>query len=148
MKIILKADVKDLGKKGEAVEVAEGYGRNYLIPRNLAFEASPAAIKQAEIEKQAQKKKEQKEEDKAKELAREMKDKVVVLKTKGGDTGKLYGSITAKDVTDAINKSLKMKLDKKKVELDEPIRALGTYTVTVRLYPGVSTEMKVVVEAE
>ena len=143
MKVILQADVKGLGKKGEAVEVAEGYGRNYLIPRKLAFEASSAALKQAELNKEAARRKELKEEEKAKELAREIKGKVVTLVAKGGDKGKLYGAVTAKDVTDAINKALNLNLDKRKVELNEPIKSTGTFDVSVKLHPGVSTDLTV-----
>lgn len=146
MKIILQADVKGLGKKGEAVEVAEGYGRNYLLPRGLAFEASSAALKQAELDKQAKKRKEEKEEAAAKELAKSLKDKVVTMKVKGGETGKLYGSITVKDITDVLNAELKLNLDKRKVELEDQIKSAGIYPIIVRLYPGISTEMKVSVE--
>lgn len=104
MKVILQADVKGLGKKGEAVEVAEGYGRNYLIPRKLAFEASSAALKQAELNKEAARRKELKEEEKAKELAREIKGKVVTLVAKGGDKGKLFIKIWLQFPTSEKNK--------------------------------------------
>ena len=148
MKIILQADIKGLGKKGEAAEVADGYGRNYLIPRGLAFEASSGALKQAELEKQAKKKKEEKEESQAKELAKSLNGKTITMKVKGGETGRLYGSITSKDVTDLLNSELKLSLDKRKVELDEQIKSVGTYAVTVRLYPGIATNMHLSVVLE
>ena len=125
MKVILQADVKGLGKKGEAVEVAEGYGRNYLIPRKLAFEASSAALKQAELNKEAARRKELK--GRKARSRREIKGKVVTLVAKGGDKGKLYGAVTAKDVTDAINKALNLNLDKRKSRAERAYKVYGTF---------------------
>lgn len=148
MKVILKQDVKGLGKKGQMVTVAEGYGRNYLLPRGLAMEASEGAMKAVRNEQLTQKAKE----DRAVREAREVRDKIhgqtITLKAKVGEGGRLFGSVTSKDVAEALTHHLRTEVDRKRVELKDPIKALGTYSVTVRLGHDQTAQVSVqVVEA-
>ncbi|WP_031514302.1 50S ribosomal protein L9 [Desulfofalx alkaliphila] len=145
MKVILLQDVPKLGKKGEVIDVAEGYGRNYLIPRNLATEASQGKLNElAELKKAENRKKKQIEEE-AKELAEKLKEIRVELTAKVGDAGKLFGAISNKDIADHLKKEHKIKVDKKKIVLKSPIKNLGSYNVTVKLHPKVQIELQVVV---
>jgi len=143
MKVILLEDVKKLGKKGDLVDVAEGYGRNYLLPRKLAEEATPGGIKQLKQEKAALKKKKMKEIDMAKELAKEIEKVNVNLKVKSGGQGKLFGSVTSKDIAKALQDQHKIKIDRRKIELIEPIKSLGNYEVNVKLAPEVESRLLV-----
>lgn len=142
MKVILQQDVKGLGKKGDTVEVAEGYGRNFLLPRKLAIEATAANLNQLKQEKQAKAMKEQREKTEAEKLAAVLKEKPLVIKAKTGDKGKLFGSVTAGDIADRLAAE-SIVIDKKKIQLEEPIKSLGNYTVPIRLYPGVSVNLHV-----
>lgn len=142
MKVILQQDVKGLGKKGEVVEVAEGYGRNFLIPRKLAVEATAANMNQLKQQKQAQVQKEKREKAEAQRLAAVLKEKTLVIKAKTGDTGKLFGSVTSGDIAERLAAE-SIQIDKKKIQLSEPIKSLGTYTVPIRLYPGVNVDLQV-----
>jgi large subunit ribosomal protein L9 len=135
MKVILNADVKDVGKSGALVDVSEGYARNFLFPRKLAAEATPAAMKQWEERKKAEQRKEERLLAAAQELAKELGEAKVVLKAKSGEGGKLYGTITNKEIAAAIEKQTKHEVDKRKIEINEPIKALGTYNFTVKLHP-------------
>ncbi|NMB95112.1 MAG: 50S ribosomal protein L9 [Clostridiaceae bacterium] len=149
MKVILKQDVKNLGSKDSIVEVSDGYARNYLLPRGLAVEAKEGIVKDIKIRKDAEKKKKIKELEQARELAGKLKDIVVTIKGKAGESGKLFGSITSMDIAEAVKKELKIDIDKKKVNLSEAIKTLGETQVELRLYPGVTTTIKVnVVSAE
>jgi large subunit ribosomal protein L9 len=148
MKVILNADVKDVGKSGALVDVSEGYARNFLFPRKLAAEATPAAMKQWEERKKAEQRKEERLLAAAQELAKELGEAKVVLKAKSGEGGKLYGTITNKEIAAAIEKQTKHEVDKRKIEINEPIKALGTYNFTVKLHPKVSASMKVSVTEE
>lgn len=145
MKIILLSDVKKLGKKGDVVEVAEGYGRNYLIPRSLAVEASQGKLRQLDELKEVEKQKKKKMEEEAKEIAAKLKDIEVKVPVKVGEGGKLFGAISNKDVSDQLKKQHNIKVDKKKIDLKAPIKNLGTYNVTIKLHPKAHTEIKVVV---
>jgi large subunit ribosomal protein L9 len=143
MKVILLEDVKKLGKKGDLVEVAEGYARNYLFPRKLAAEATQGSIKQWEQEKKAEKRRKAKELEEAKELAQKLSKTSLTLSVKAGDQGKLFGSITNKDISEALFKQHKIKLDRRKIELSDPIKALGNYEVSVKLAPEVEAKMAI-----
>lgn len=148
MKVIMNADVKDVGKSGALVDVSEGYARNYLFPRKLAAEATPAAMKQWEEKKKAEARKEERLLLAAQELAKELGEAKVVLKAKSGEGGKLYGTITNKEIAAAIEKQTKHEVDKRKIEINEPIKSLGTFNFTVKLHPKVSASMKVSVTEE
>lgn len=141
MKVILLKDVKDIGQKGEVVNVAEGYARNYLLPRKLAAEATESSLKQLEQEKKAQERKRQKEKQMAMEQAEMLSKTHLTLKVKAGEQGKLFGSITSRDISDALKKQYNMDVDKRKIELSNPIKSVGDYEVTIKLAPEVETKI-------
>ncbi len=143
MKVILLEDVKKLGKKGDLIDVADGYARNYLFPRNLAEEATAGSIKQLKQEKTALERKKQKEIEIAKQIAEKLSQTSVTLKVKAGDMGKLFGSVTTKDISDALKKQHKVEIDKRKIEISEPIKSLGSYVVDIKLAPEVQTQVTV-----
>lgn len=143
MKVILIKDVKGLGKKGDVVKAKDGYARNYLLPKGLAKEATDGNIKVLKEQKTAKKIKEQEELKKAKELSQKISEKEVKIKSKAGENGKLFGSITTKDIADALKKQHKIKIDKRKIVLDNNIKTLGVTIVEVKVYPQVSAKLKV-----
>ncbi|MEG6617251.1 50S ribosomal protein L9 [Peptococcaceae bacterium 1198_IL3148] len=145
MKVILLKDVAKLGKKGDVLEVAEGYGRNYLIPRNLASEASQGKLNELAELKKAENRKKQQQEQEARDLASKLEKITVNIQVKVGEGGKLFGAISNKDIADTLNKEYKIKIDKKKINLKAPIKNLGQYTVTLKLHPKVQTDLKLVV---
>lgn len=148
MKVILKQDVKSLGKKESMVEVSDGYARNFLFPKGLAVEATSTNINVMNTKKEAEKAKKDKELAQAKVLAEKVKAATVVFKTKTGENGKLFGSITSKDISDKLKSVYNLDIDKKKILLEDAIKTLGTLEVEVKLYPGVSTKLTVKVENE
>lgn len=148
MKVILQQDVKNLGKKGDLVNVAEGYGRNFLFPKGLAVEATQGNIKKVEGQKAFEAKKRAQELQEAKDLGEKIKALQVKVKTKSGEGGRLFGSVTNKEIADIVEKVHGIKVDKRKFELKEPIKALGQYTIPVKLHPEVAVELKVQVLAE
>ncbi|HAA89057.1 MAG: 50S ribosomal protein L9 [Thermoanaerobacterales bacterium 50_218] len=149
MKVILCQDVKNLGKKGDIVEVAEGYGRNYLFPRGLAVPASEGKIKEAKLLKEGKARKEERARREAQEMAKKIEGRVVKIASRAGEEGKLYGAVTSRDIARALSEILGKEIDKRKVELEEPLKMLGSYPVSVRLYPGVQAKITVeVVPAE
>ncbi len=148
MKVLLREDVKKLGNKGEIIEVAEGYARNFLIPRGLAVEASKGVVKEVSLVKKGRAKKEARQEQKARELASRLKGAVVTVKARAGEGGTLYGAVTSRDVAAELERSFSQKIDRRKIEIPEPIKTPGVYPVQIRLYPGVQVEitLNVVVE--
>jgi len=148
MKVVLLQDVKDLGKKEQLVNVSDGYARNYLFPRKLAAEATSGKLKELEEKKNAEKIKKDKEKQAAKELADKLGKLEVNFKVKAGENGKLFGSITSKDVADAIKSQHKTEIDKKKIVLHDAIKALGTYKVEIKVYPEISAVINVRVEEQ
>jgi large subunit ribosomal protein L9 len=147
MKVILKQDVEKLGKTGDIVKVTPGYGRNYLIPRRFAVEATPGNIKITEIEKIAQARRDHREKEAAGILAREIVKLVVIIQRKAGEGGSLYGSVTALDIADFLI-THKIDIDKRKIQLDEPIKTMGEYHVPIRLHREVTVPIRVIVEPE
>jgi len=148
MKVILLADVKGQGKTGDIVNVSDGYARNYLLPRHLAAEATNKNIKDLEQKKKAEAQRVEKDKENAEKLVAEIKDKTVKLSVKSGENGKLFGSVTAQDIADAMQAQHKLTLDKKKLSLDEPIKAIGEYDVAYHPFPGVAGTVKVVIQSE
>lgn len=148
MKVILLKDVPGQGKRGDVINVAEGYARNYLFPRGLAGEASQGRLKEMADRRQAAAAKNQKIEQAARELASRLNNLTVVVKTKTGEAGRLFGSVNNKDVADALASQHKITLDKKKLVVKEPIKQLGKYPVTVKLHPAVQAEITVEVLGE
>ncbi|NSW90048.1 MAG: 50S ribosomal protein L9 [Firmicutes bacterium] len=148
MKVILKQDVKSLGEKDSIIEVKDGYARNYLLPKGLAVEATEGNLSIIRNRKEAEKLKKDKELENAKALAGKLNNTVITIKTKAGESGKLFGSITSMDIAESLQKSMKINIDKKKIHLPEAIKSLGTYEVEVKFYAGVSALLKVNIEQE
>lgn len=144
MKVILLADIKGVGKKGEVINASDGYARNFLFPRKLAEEATEVNINNLNQKKETERRKKLAEIEAAQKQADELKGKEVKIVAKSGENGRLFGSITSKDVADALNNQYKLNIDKKKIVVDT-IRTLGVYEVEVKLYPEVSTKIKVVI---
>ncbi|TEB13686.1 50S ribosomal protein L9 [Pelotomaculum propionicicum] len=143
MKVILLKDVPGQGKRGDMLNVAEGYARNYLFPRGLAAEASKGKMNELAVRRQAQAAKEQKIEQEARELAASLDNLIVVVRAKAGEGGKLFGSVNNKNISDALAEQHKIVLDKKKLIVKEPIKQLGVYTATAKLHSNVHAEVKV-----
>lgn len=141
MEVILQKDVKNLGKKGEVVDVAEGYARNFLLPRGLAVEATAGNLKQISLENKAKKQKRERELKEAQDIAAKLDGQKLQIATKVGESGKLFGSITNQDIADRLKRQYKVEIDKRKIELEEPIKSLGKYPVTVRIHPKVKAEV-------
>lgn len=142
MKVILLQDVKKMGKKGDVIEASDGYARNYLFPRKLAEEATANALHVVNAKKENERKKKLAELEAAQKLAAELKGKEVTINAKTGDNGRLFGAITNKDVAEVINNQFNLSIDKKKIVVNT-IKVAGTYEFEVKLYPEVSTKMKV-----
>ena len=148
MIVILKQDVQGTGRAGEVVKVSDGYARNMLIPRGMALEATEGNIRSLEKQQALQKKKAAENKAHAEAQAEDLKTKKLVIKAKAGDAGRLFGAITSKDVSDALKEQLGYDVDKKKIELENPIKSIGTYTAVLKLYPEVKGTVKIEVEAE
>ncbi|MBM7552179.1 50S ribosomal protein L9 [Thalassobacillus pellis] len=146
MKVIFTQDVKGKGKKGEVKNVSDGYARNYLLKNNLAKEATTGNMKELQAKKNKEKQLEQEELEEAEQLKDTLGKLEVKLTAKSGDAGRLFGSITSKQIADELKKTHKIKIDKRKIELDEPIRSLGYTNVPVKLHPEVTGTIKVHVE--
>ena len=148
MKIILTADVPNLGAPGDIVEVKDGYGRNYLLPRKMAIVATRGAEKQVETIQRAQRARQIRDLDHAKEVAGDLGNRTVTVKAKAaGDSGRLFGSITASDIVDAVRAAGGPALDKRAVEVSSQIKTVGKHPVTVRLHPEVTTQVEITVVA-
>jgi large subunit ribosomal protein L9 len=145
---ILLQDVETLGERGEVVDVAPGYLRNYLVPRKLAQPATPASIAEAERRREAAERAEAEAAERAEETAVLLRKTVLTISHQAGDDGRLFGSVTATEIADAVKQARGLKLDRRKVRLDEPIRATGTHMVTVEVAEGVLAEVKTIVTAE
>ena len=143
MIVILMKDVKGTGKAGDVVKVSDGYARNMLLPKGLAKEASDGNIRNLEKQKEIAAAKRAEQKAAAQEIAEKLEKITLEIKTKGGESGKLFGSITSKDIADALEKQEKIKVDKKKIEMSSPIKQAGQNTVTIKLFSEVSAELKV-----
>ena len=146
MKVILLEDVKALGKKGQIVNVSDGYARNLLLPKKLGVEATGKNMNDLKLQKAHEDKVAQENLDAAKAFAEELKDKQVDVGIKVGEGGRTFGSISAKEITEAAKAQLGYELDKKKLQLSAPIKELGTTMVPIKLHPKVTGELKVVVK--
>lgn len=148
MKVILKADVKGTGKKGQTVEVADGYARNYLIPRGLAVAASEGALRSIEAERKAQKAKLERQIAELTALRDELDGQTIQLPAKCGEAGRLFGSVTNKDVADAIARHIGKPFDRKLVDLSAPIKTLGVHSVTLRFGHNITGKVNVEIVPE
>lgn len=146
MKVILKQDVKGLGKKDEIVNASDGYAKNYLIPKGMAVVASTGNVNEAVNKQKAVAEKKQRELDTAKDFAAKLNGKTVTIKAKAGESGKLFGAISNKDIADAIKSQYKIEIDKKKIVLNDPIKTAGNHDVEIRIYAGVVTKVNVKIE--
>ena len=147
MKVILRADVDRVGKKGDILDVADGYARNYLVPNGLAMKASDGAKAQADAMRRSRDIKDAAERSAAEDVARQLVPKVINVSARAGGEGKLFGSITAMDVVEAVQAQTGIELDRRKVHLDDPIREVGTHRVTVKLHSDVEFPVTVEVAA-
>ena len=147
MKVILNQDVKGQGKKGDLIEVSDGYARNFLLPKNLAIPATKENINVLKGQQESREYRQQKELEEAQETAKKINELSVVLRAKAGDNGKLFGSITSKDVSEALTEQHHIKIDKKKFVLPDGIKSLGTTQVDIKIHPGVLAKLKVNVES-
>ena len=148
MKVILLQDVKSLGKKGDIVETAEGYGRNYLLPRKLAKEANAANVNQAKADKATAAHRAAQAKDEAVVLGAQVEKVVVTIKMRLGENGKMFGSVTSKDVAEALIKQTGLNIDRRKIELKNSVKSLGESTAVAKLHPEVTSQYKVMVVAE
>ena len=146
MKVILKQDVKSIGKKDEIHEVSDGYARNYLLPRGLAAAADANALNTARTKSEAKAHHEAEAKAAAEDLAAKIKDQIITVKVKGGASGKLHGKVTGKDVADQLTRLTGTEIDKKKVEMPSNIKEFGTYDAQIRMHAGVVAPFKIKVE--
>jgi len=147
MKIILKQDVENVGRKGEVVNVSAGFGRNYLLPKKLALEVTPSNQKMIEIERQSLKKKVEKERQSYRDVIRRLEELTLTFTRKSGEKDMIFGSVSASDIKDALDK-LGFEIEKKKIALDEPIKRLGNYTVPVKVFQDDKAALRVEVRKE
>ena len=148
MKILLRSDVDNLGKKGDLVDVADGYARNYLVPRGLALRATKGIEKQADAMRRSRDARDGREREAAQALAAQFEGKTVEVKARAGAEGKLFGSVTASDIAAAIQAQTGAQLDRRKIGLEDSLKELGTVDVAVRLHPDVVATVHVEVVAE
>lgn len=148
MKLILQQEVKNLGKKGDVIEVSEGYARNYLLPRQLAIPATAGNVNAAKQQKDIEAHKAKRVHDEAKLHAAQLAKLKIAVAVKTGEGGRLFGSVTSKDIADALKAQHGVDIDKRKIELKEALKSLGTYPVTIKLHPEISTQIEVQVTAQ
>jgi len=147
MDVILMEDISHLGKAGEVVRVKDGYARNYLIPKGLAQAATPENLKALEQRRQLRQRRQQRELQRAKELAARISELSCTIRRPAGGDGKLFGAVTSADIEEAL-KGMGLEVDRKRIELSEPIKVTGAYTVPIKLHPEVMVELKLWVEKE
>lgn len=148
MKIILLQDVKTLGKQGEIVDVSDGYAKNFILPKKMGVEANSKNMNDLKLQKANEEKRAKEQYEAAQELAKVLETKEVTVKMKSGEGGKTFGSISSKEIAAEAKKQCDLDLDKKKIQLPEPIKALGAYDVNVKLHPKVTGKLKVKVVEE
>ena len=148
MKVILKADIKGVGKKNEVINASDGYVRNFLFPKNLAVEANAENMSKLKAQNEANQFKKDTEREEAKKLADKLTKITVRVEVKAGENGKIFGGVTSKEISEGLKKDYKIEIDKKKIILSETIKTLGTVTVDVKLYEGVMGKLKVDIIAE
>ncbi len=145
MKVVLKTDLKNIGKKDELVNVSDGYARNYLIPRGLAVVADAAAMSAIKSKNEAIEHRKQVELENARQIASIINGNSVKIESKAGSSGKLFGSITSKEIAAALKEQYDVDLDKRKIELESDIKSFGTYSATVKIISGVSADIYIIV---
>ena len=146
MEVILTADVKGHGKKGDIVKVSDGYARNFILPKKLGLEATPKNLNDLKLQKAAEAKRAQELLEEAQALAASIAEKSITLRVKTGEGGRTFGSVSTKEIAQALRDQLSLEIDKKKLVLAEPLKNLGTFTVPVKLHPKVTAKLKVKVD--
>ena len=146
MKVILMQDVKGKGKKGQMIEVSDGYARNYMLPRKIAVEATADAVNTMRMNDKAAAEKAAKERAEAMEISKKLRDMTLVVTAKGGGAGRLFGSVTNAEIADALAKKTGIKLDKRKIVISDPIKSVGTYTVNCKLGYEITAPLTVKIE--
>jgi large subunit ribosomal protein L9 len=146
MKVILLQDVKGKGKKGQMIEVSDGYARNFMLPKKLAMEATPDAINTMRMNDKAAAEKAARERAEAMEISRKLRAMTLVVKAKGGGAGRLFGSVTNQEIADALAAQSSIKLDKRKIVISDPIKSVGTYTVNCKLGYEITAPLTVKIE--
>ena len=146
MKVILQQDIRGKGKKGQMIEVSDGYARNYMLPRKLAIEATADNVNTMRMTDKARQEKQQKEREEAFAISKRMADLVVTVRCKGGGAGRLFGSVTTQEIADSLKKQTGIDLDKRKIVLEEQIKTVGDYKVKCKLGYEITAELKLKVE--
>ena len=146
MKVILLQDVKGKGKKGQMIEVSDGYARNFMLPRKVAIEATADAVNTMKMNDKATQERIAREKAEALETSKKLREMTLVVKAKGGGAGRLFGSVTNQEIADALAKNAGIKLDKRKIVISDPIKSVGTYTVTCKLGYEINAPLTVKIE--
>ena len=146
MKVILLDNIKGVGKKDDIINANDGYARNFLFPKKLAIEANTDNLNKLKAKKDSNDRKKGIEEQAARELANRLKEMVLIIKAKVGENGKLFGGVTSKEISENLEKMHDIKVDKKKIELQETIKTVGIYTVDIKLFEGITAKLKVEVK--
>ena len=148
MRVVLIQTVKNLGKEGEIKEVADGYARNFLIPKGLAKEATATLLKENEERKVREQKQKDKEKARAEQIKEKLDGKTIKVKARTGGGDKLFGAVTAREISEVIKHEMQIDIDKKKIDLTEPIKHLGQYRIKIKIYPSIQAEVDIIVAAE
>ena len=148
MKVILKADIKGVGKKDQVINASDGYARNFLFPKNLAVEANNSNMSKLQAKNDANQYRKDQEKEAAKETAKKIENITLKIQVKAGENGKIFGGVSSKEIAENLEKKHNIKVDKKKINLKETIKTLGTQTVEIRLFEGVTGKLKVCVIEE
>ena len=143
MKVILKADIKGVGKKDEVINASDGYARNFLFPKNLAVEANAENMSKLKAKQDSNAYKKSQEKEEAKKIADKLSKILLKVPVKAGENGKIFGGVSAKEISDLLKEEYKIEVDKKKIELKETIKTLGVRTITIKLYEGVIGNLKI-----
>jgi large subunit ribosomal protein L9 len=143
MKVVLRQDIENVGNKGDLVDVADGFARNYLVPRGLALRATPGIQKQADAMRRSRDARDRRDREAAETIAVQLSGRAVTITARAGEGGRLFGSVTASDIADAVREQLTVEIDRRKVVLDEPLKELGPAELSVRLHPDVIARLTV-----
>lgn len=143
MKVILKDNIKGVGKKNEVINASDGYARNFLFPKNLAVEATPENMQKLNSQNQAKQYKKDQEKEQAQEIAKKLETITVEIKVQAGENGKIFGSVSSKEIAESLEKQYKIIIDKKKIEIKDAIKVLGARTIEARLFEGVIGKIKI-----
>jgi len=148
MKVILKADIKGVGKKDQVINASDGYARNYLFPKNLAVEANGENMSKLKAKQDSNAFKKSQEKEEAQKVAEKLSKILLKIKVKAGENGKIFGGVSSKEIAENLEKQYKIKIDKKKIDLKETIKTLGEFTIEIRLYEGILGKVRIDVISE